>query len=173
MKKTALFLTLAFSLILLFAACEQDQIKTQSEEELSLTSPTGFKAANSISELKSLISLDVNDKITSIEYLESEKANAAIVSFVRADSKTKETIAIGNGEIHFKSNNLIYKKLHAANVKENNVSYTISCTGTGDCTNCGIQGTIDDDGNLNFSCTETCCDMEVKTNNEAAHNLSD
>ncbi|HKK58263.1 MAG TPA: hypothetical protein VJ937_02180 [Salinivirga sp.] len=174
MKKTALILSLAFSLVLLFAACEQKQIKTQGEEELQLTSPKGFKAANSISELKSFIDLNTNDRIISIEYLESEKANAALISFVREDNQKKQTIAIGKGKMHFESTNLIYKKLSPKNQKaQNGGSWIISCTGTGDCNNCTVQGTVDADGNLNFSCSDSCCDMEVKTNNEATYNIGD
>ncbi|WP_462280832.1 hypothetical protein, partial [Salinivirga cyanobacteriivorans] len=98
----------------------------------------------------------------------------AIVTFVKANSKTKRTVAIGKGKIHFESNNLIYKKLSPANQKaQNGGSWIISCTGTGDCNNCTVQGTVDADGNLNFSCSDSCCDMEVKTNNEATYNIGD
>lgn len=170
MKPTTI-LTLVFSLLLIFYACEQEQVKTHGEEELQLISPSGFQTAKSINGLKSIIDLEKNDRITSIDYLESEKATAALIYFVRPGSQIKETIVIGKGEMHFESNNLIYKKLESKGLKaQSGGSWIISCTGTGDCNNCTVQGTVDSEGNLNFSCSDSCCDMEVKTNEDATYN---
>src|SRR5690606_37867945 len=119
---------------------------SEEENSIELTSPLGFKIANSQMELMSILNENSPIEIKSlksISFIENKNFNAAEVVVKLIDDKIQVYI-IGKGKIQSNTNTFSFGK-----------TIVYSCDG---CSDCRVSGTIEE-GVLTVGCTQTCCTL--------------
>lgn len=140
-----------------FFSCAEEDEKRVDEVTVQLESPAGFKIADNISGLYNNLNLNYNDeKIVKIEYIDSERMNAAIVYYSDINGDVKNT-AIVKGEFSYKSSKVdFFQNQDDPIIVEN--GYALSCKGC----ECTINATYNPNTGVHtFQCSKTCCVLDV------------
>ncbi|MGK0448044.1 MAG: hypothetical protein ACJA2M_001827 [Polaribacter sp.] len=147
---------LAIVSCVLFINCQNENQDLTKDNKISLISPNGFVIAESLDELKSSLNIKQNEKVTEIEYVESDKYNVAYIKYRNVDG-IDLNYAIASGNLNFETNKLITNASKSRS--QLNKKWKISCGG---CENCRVGGTLDMEGNMTFQCESSCCELTVE-----------
>lgn len=139
-----------FMLVMTFSCSNDENTEQDLSSEIELVSPKGFKVANSISELKTIIGIKDIESIEKIEYVEHKDVSASLIYFKRKGSDLIENLAYGKGKINVDASELEFSP------KSHGDTWVVSCGGC----ECTVGGTITDEG-VTFSCSASCCKATI------------
>lgn len=126
---------------------------TEDKDEFNLVSPTGFKIANNLKQLKSYINLDNKDDIIKIEFYGSGLSSFALVYY------GQDGIIKNFGISRQNERNIEEETGNATNSKNlNDTVWITQCVG---CEGCTIRGTMDEDFTQIQTCSNECCSMKI------------
>lgn len=142
-------------LLIFLSSCSQKQ---QIPEEFSLESPNGYVLAENFDELYSLLNISKESEILKIDYMETDQATLGFVTYKEENGEIS-TVAVGSGDFKFDANEIdvqpTLKNVGGAG------TVTVTCSGTDNCLNCGVRGTIVG-GEIHVECESSCCIMHIK-----------
>lgn len=166
MKKLtkSIFLASIACFMLVITSCSKETTDfSTNENSLKFVSPQGFKIAQNLNDLESLLKLPQEADIVRIQYDDSTKFNAATIIF-KNNSGVESSVVIVRGSFKYIADLVEHETLNESNsqakLNDREISWIISCSG---CENCGVSSTIGADDSVTYRCGtgQTCCVMKI------------